>query len=85
MTRHVSPNIYCCVPSRLGCNSRRCLVHIVRASSRFQDTECHIAETKKELNVLLQNLGFPKSVLPGEAQVSHASHALKIDMGPLIV
>ncbi|EFJ50822.1 hypothetical protein VOLCADRAFT_120517 [Volvox carteri f. nagariensis] len=46
--------------------SKRCNVLTVKAFSRFQDTECHLAETKKELNLLIQNLGFPSTVLPGD-------------------
>ncbi|GIL70401.1 hypothetical protein Vretimale_3589 [Volvox reticuliferus] len=73
------------------CNSRRCSLWLVKASARFQDTECHLAETKKELNFLLQTLGYPNTVLPGEPQakseidkVLHRLEALTQAPEPLI-
>ncbi|GLC43895.1 hypothetical protein PLESTB_000920600 [Pleodorina starrii] len=54
---------------RPGCRlPSRCRALTARASARFQDTECHLAETKKELSFLLQSLGYPNTVLPGEAR-----------------
>ncbi|GFR46872.1 hypothetical protein Agub_g8513, partial [Astrephomene gubernaculifera] len=61
-----------------------------RVSDYRHDTECHLAETKKELDRLLQNLGFPQTVLPGELKakaeidkVLHRLEALNPNPNPL--